>query len=50
MFLPGLEQTWGTLAVAFIPREETVLNAIAYQRIVDAHVAVAKECVAYTGC
>lgn len=40
----------GTFAVAFIPGKDTVLYAIAHQRGVDAHVAVAKECTASTGC
>lgn len=45
-----LQQNWGTFAVAFVPRKDTVLYAVAHQRRVDAHVSVAKECTAYTGC
>lgn len=40
---------WCTFAVAFIPGKDTVLNAVAHQRSVDAHVAVAEERAAPTG-
>ena len=33
----------------FIPRVHTVLESVAYQRIVNTHVTVAEESVAFTG-
>jgi len=42
-------QSWGTFAVAFVPGEDAVLYAVANQRIIDAHVTVAKERTAHTG-
>lgn len=38
----------GTFAVILIPRVNTVLDTIAYQGLVDAHVAMAKESVSFT--
>lgn len=38
-----------TFAVAFIPGKDAVLYAVAHQRSVDAHVAVAEERAADTG-
>lgn len=40
----------GTFAVAFIPGKDTVLHTVAHQRGIDAHVAVAEERTASTGC
>lgn len=38
-----------TFAVTFIPGKDTVLDAVAHQGGVDAHVAVAEERAAHTG-
>lgn len=38
-----------TFAVALIPGKDAVLDAVAHQRGVDAHVAVAEERAAHTG-
>lgn len=43
------KQPTNTFAVAFIPGKDTVLDAVAHQRGVDAHVAVAEERAAHTG-
>lgn len=38
-----------TFAVVFIPRIHTVLEPIAHQGVVDTHVTMAEEHVAFTG-
>lgn len=38
-----------TFTVTFIPRIHTILESIADQCIVNTHVAVAEECIAFTG-
>lgn len=38
-----------TFAVVFVPRIDTVLNAVAHQRVVNAHVAMAEKCTGCTG-
>ena len=38
-----------TFTVVFIPGVDTILNPVAHQRVVDAHVAVAEERVAGAG-
>lgn len=43
------QKAQNTFAVAFIPGEDAVLNAVTHQRGVDAHVAVAEERAAHTG-
>lgn len=37
-----------TFAMVLIPGIDAVLNAVAHQGIVDAHVAVTEECVSFT--
>lgn len=37
-----------TFAVVFIPRIDTVLDAVTHQGVVDTHVAVTEECVRIT--
>lgn len=45
-----LQNNGGTFAVAFIPGKDTVLDAIAHQRSVDAHITVAEKGTALTWC